>query len=212
MTGTCTYGGVDTAQSNLEPSWPIEIIASQQNDCERGTELPCGSGTAFRDPSEIYFRMQLESYLALRGPAQRKARELLAKHITQSRNPEKRIRQVLEKVQTAGFESWLQSAIDLLARGGSSVQNFAVNCVFASPQEVQEDAAFVLAAAAARLNKNLIGTVLLLSPSVAMREAAIEFAPELPAKDARSLLKHVAAYDQSEYLKRRAAAILQEIA
>lgn len=210
---TGTMGGEIKTETSFRPEHSQRMVLSDAR-CVVGHVGETDDGTwpmtGFRDPSEIYFFVELERYLALEGVSQKSFRSEMASHITQSRYPLKRIRQVLTRIGQNPSEDRLQAAIDLLSMTGQHVETVAKAFAF-SVEATNEDAAFVLAAAAGRANRKLICEVLKLAGSEAMREAAAELAVDLPKREGRSLLRAFARHDKAPYVRELAARLLQEI-
>ena len=162
------------------------------------------------DLGEIDFSIALDGYLAARGIDQRHQRPGLVSRMLCSSEPEKRILQVLERIAERPSEDRLAAAIDLLRLLGRHVVDIALRQACAA-QPVDDDAAFVLASAAARADKQVIRQFLVRSPHEPMREAAMEVLPGLPAEEAKPMLDKLAREDSSQYIKSRAAELLREV-
>jgi len=185
-----------------------ESLANQYED--EATDIPAPGATGFRDPSEIYFSIALDNYLATKGVSQKELRVGTAEHITGSRRPQKRIRQVLERIRQRPSQDRLQAGIDLLCMTGPHIETLARELAYSS-KTPNEHVAFVVAAAAGRANKELIGEVLVVADSPAMREAGVELAVSLGHAKARAILKRRARLDSDPYVRSRAEELLAEI-
>jgi hypothetical protein len=166
--------------------------------------------TDFQDPSEISFATALSQYLSSTGLVQRRVRSAMASRLLQSRRPRKRIRQVLEAIHENPSEDRLEAAVDLLSLAGKQIEEVARELAFSS-ENLGDDVAYVVAAAAGRANTSLVGEVLVFSGREAMREAAAELATGLPPEDARQLLRSLASNDRAPYIRKLATALLDEI-
>ena len=160
------------------------------------------------EADEAFFRIQLQEYFSARGPEQRRLRQQVLSWMTQSKAQDAKIRQVLEMVMEMRSQEVLEAAVDLLTGLGRRTERLAAELVF-KPNLQSDDVAFVVASAAGRANPNFVSE-LWYSKHNAIREAAVELAADMPAAQAKPILRHVAQDDKSSYLRNRAEDLLEE--
>jgi len=174
------------------------------------TQTTPSTGAADEIHEEIHFSMALERYFAAEGIDQKRARQDMVLRMKQSSCPRKRIQQVLQRVIESPTEHLLISAIDLLGQGGQDTTSLAIDMVFGPAEEVDTNAAFMLASAAGRADKEMIHAILIPFGQEAMREAAVELLPNLPPVEAKVLLRQRARDDESSYIRSRATELLED--
>lgn len=211
MSTTLSGTWMDVRGSDSVPTRPLDRLADFiRARFQGGEEEAEVLGTKSGEPSEIHFRANLDAYFALRGIAQKDKRAEVAQHILKSRERDSRLRQVLRTVGNAPSEERLEAGIELLRLTGAPVVRLAEDFALQGDKALPDPAAYALAAAAGRVDPNIIDGILAASGRESMREAAVELAESLGPRRGRELLKRFA-HDRSSYIRARARELLVEL-